>query len=71
MLEKNGKGSSGKRTKHINIRYFFIKDRIDNGELKVDFCPTDKMLADFFSKPTQGSKFTDFRDQVLGMKELE
>lgn len=33
LLEKNGKWSSSKRTKHINIRYFFIKDRIDAGNL--------------------------------------
>jgi hypothetical protein len=26
LLEKNGKASSSKRTKHINIRYFFITD---------------------------------------------
>jgi hypothetical protein len=28
ILEKNGKASSSKRTKHINIRYFFITDRV-------------------------------------------
>ena len=47
LLEKNGKLSSGKKTKHINIRYFFITDRIGNGELTVEYCPTDKMVADF------------------------
>jgi hypothetical protein len=31
LLEKNGRASSGKRTKHINVRYFFIKDRIRPG----------------------------------------
>ena len=35
LLEKNGKASSGKRTKHINIRYFFITDRIAKGEVSV------------------------------------
>jgi hypothetical protein len=28
LLEKNGKASNSKRTKHINIRYFFITDRV-------------------------------------------
>jgi hypothetical protein len=32
LLEKNGKASSGKRTKHINIRYYFVTDRISKGE---------------------------------------
>ena len=31
LLETNGKASSGKRTKHINIRYFFITDRVKKG----------------------------------------
>ena len=31
LLEKNGKTSSGKRTKHINMRYFFITDQISKG----------------------------------------
>ena len=29
ILEKNGKDSSSKRTKHINIRYYFVTDRIE------------------------------------------
>ena len=68
LLAKNGKFSSGKRTKHINIRYFFITDRIENGELEVQYCPTDNMVADFFSKPLQGSKFTEFRKLIMNIK---
>jgi hypothetical protein len=40
LLERNGKASSSKRTKHINIRYFFITDRISKGEVRVEWCPT-------------------------------
>ena len=50
LLEKNGKWSSSKRTKHINIRFFFIKDRIDAKDLGVYHCPTDNMTADFHTK---------------------
>ena len=31
----------------------------------MEYCPTDKMLADFFTKPLQGKKFRAFRDQIL------
>ena len=68
LLEKNGKGSSSKRTRHINIRYFFINDRIKAGELKVEYCPTGDMIADFFTKPLQGSTFRKFRDMILNIK---
>ena len=51
LLEKNGRMSSTKRTKHINVRYFFIKDKADRKELSIKYCPTDDMVADFFTKP--------------------
>ena len=56
LLEENGLLSSTKRTKHINVRYFFIKDRIENGDVSLSFCPTEEMIADYFTKPLQGKK---------------
>ena len=67
LLEKNGKASSSKRTKHINIRYFFVTDRINKGELTIEWCPTGDMIGDFMTKPTQGSVFKRFRDQLMGV----
>jgi hypothetical protein len=66
-LERNGRASSGKRTRHINIRYFFIKDRIGSGELRVEYCPTENMLADFFTKPLQGALFRKLRDKIMNI----
>ena len=43
LLMKNGKMLSGKKTKHIKAKFFFIKDRVDNGEIKVNDCPTEEM----------------------------
>ena len=65
LLADNGKASSGRRTRHINIRYFFIKDRIDSGEVKVEYCPTKDMVADYFTKPLQGSQFIKLRNQIM------
>lgn len=66
LLERNGKASSSKRTKHINIHYFFITDRISKGEVCVKWCPTAEMVADFMTKPLQGSTFKRFRDLIMG-----
>jgi hypothetical protein len=55
LLAENGKASSGRRTCHINVRYFFVKDCITSGEVKIDHCPTKEMMADFFTKPLQGA----------------
>jgi hypothetical protein len=70
-LADNGKASSGKGTRHINIRYFFITDRIARKEVAVQYCPTKEMVADYFTKPLQGVLFYKFRDQILGLVPME
>jgi len=67
MLATNGKASSSKRTRHINIRFFFVADRIQSGEIDLQHEPTAAMLADFFTKPLQGAAFKEFRDWILGI----
>ena len=64
LLENNGRLSSTKRTRHIEIRYFFVTDNIKRGRLQVMHCPTKLMVADFFTKPLQGAQFRLFRDQM-------
>jgi hypothetical protein len=71
LLEKNGKASSSKRTKHINIRYFFITDRIQKKELSVEWCPTENMIGDYATKPLQGAAFKKFRDYIMGVVPIE
>ena len=67
-LEINGKMSSGKRTKHMNVRYFFIADRVGAGDFVIDDCHTDEMVGDFFTKPLQGSKYKYFRALIMGFE---
>jgi hypothetical protein len=69
-IEKNGKRSSGQKTKHMDNRYFWIKDRLESEGIDVEYCPTEKMIADFFTKPLQGALFRKFRDIVLGYKHI-
>lgn len=68
LLENNGRMSGSKRTRHINIRYYFITDRINQGEVGVEYCPTGEMKADFFTKPLQGTAFRKFRDAILNVQ---
>ena len=42
-------------------------DRIRKGELRVEYCPTGNMVADFFTKPLQGALFRRLRDAVLNI----
>ena len=68
LLEKNGRFSAGKRNRYIEARYFFIKDHQDRKALSVAYCPTDDMIADFFTKPLQGSKFYKFRKMIMNLE---
>ena len=66
-LEKNGRMSAGPKSRHIAIRYFWIKDRSQSENITIRHCPTLAMLlADFFTKPLQGQLFRTFRDVLLG-----
>jgi hypothetical protein len=67
LLAKNGRASSGRRTRHIDIRYFFVTDRVKNGEMRIEYCPTADMVADFFTKPLQGSLFRKLRAIILNI----
>ena len=66
LLAKSGRRLSSCRTCHMNIRYFLIKDRITQKEIRVEYCPTDEMVADYFTKPLTGKKFFGFRKVIMG-----
>jgi hypothetical protein len=66
LLEKNGKKSSSKRTRAINIRYFFVTDQSEKGNVEVEYCPTGEMVADFMTKPLQGPAFEKFKALIMG-----
>jgi len=66
---KNGTKSCGKKSRHVDIRYFWTTDRIKEMGIKVIHCATEKMLGDFFTKPLQGSLFRNMRDVVQGLKD--
>jgi hypothetical protein len=62
----SGQKSIGKRSRLLSIRYFFLTDQVQPDKVSVEYCPTDKMVADYMSKPLQGAKFTEFRRAILG-----
>ena len=67
-VETIGQMFAGQNSRHINIRYFWIKDQTKALEIDVRHCPALSMLADFFTKPLNGSLFRTFRDVILGYK---
>jgi hypothetical protein len=61
------KGSpTSERSRHIRIRFFFIKQFIDSKEMELIYCPTEDMIADILTKPLSGELFRKLRDYLLG-----
>ena len=66
-LERNGRKSAGQRSRHIDIRYFFVTDQIEKGNVEIKYCPTDDMEADYMTKPLQGTKNRKFRKSIMNL----
>jgi len=52
------------RSKHIEIIYHFIRDRIEKGELRLQYISIDKHVVDILTKPLFNKKFVLFRDKL-------
>ena len=66
-LGENKKARSGKRTRHFDIKYFYVTDLVARKELKIEYCSTETMIADCMTKPLTGSKFKLFRDRIVNL----
>ena len=66
-LEQNGRASASKRTRHFNIKYFYVTDLIQRDEFELKYCHTDSMLADYFTKPLMGSALEMMRKRILNL----
>ncbi len=67
-LIRNGRSNSG-NTRHINIKYYFIKDLIDKKKVNLKYMKTDDMVADIFTKPLEGKLFIKFTNIILNYNE--
>ena len=60
--------STSQRTRHINIKYFYLKDRISENEIIVEYIESKKMLADILTKPLQGALFEELKNKLCNRK---
>ena len=65
MLAKDNKFHA--RTKHIDLRYHFIREAVEDGKTQVKYIPTDDNVSDIFTKPLLRPKFTKFVES-LGLR---
>lgn len=56
-----------KRTKHIDIKYHFVRDAVNRGEVTLRHLPTGDMVADIFTKPLPGPRHRELCEK-LGLR---
>ena len=59
--------SAGDKSRHINMRFFFMKDILKREGINLLHCPTERMIADFYTEPLQGSLFKLMRNIIIGL----
>ena len=69
-LATNGPKSAGKRSRHLDIRFYFLYEMVSKGLVTVKYCSMDEMDSDYHSKLLQGFKFHKFRCRIMGMPPL-
>jgi hypothetical protein len=52
------------KTKHIEVRYHFLRDNVEKGKISLIHVPTHDQLADIFTKPLDQSTFTRLRGEL-------
>ena len=51
------------RAKHIDIKFHFIRDQVSRGAIKLEYCPTDQMIADILTKGLTREAFCKLREK--------
>ena len=64
-MDMNGRNSCTGNLRHIDIRYFLIKDQVGKGGFSEMYCPTYLMLVDYFRKTMQSALFHNFREIIM------
>ena len=52
------------RTKHIDIRYHFLRDHVEKGDIVLHFVESEAQLADILTKPLDPTRFATLRSEL-------
>ena len=67
LIDKGGPCS--KRSRHIEIRHFWMQEKIADGSIVVERCPTEVMWANMLTKPVQGAQFIVEREGLTNWEQ--
>lgn len=59
-------GVINRRSKHIDVKCHFVHDELKKGTISVNYCQSDRQLADLFTKPLAKTKFNTHKIVLVG-----
>ena len=65
-ISLSSKGVNHKRFKHFGIEFDALREKIKNGEIKLEYLPTEDMHADMLTKSLPRERFERHKTKVLG-----
>ena len=66
LIKRDGPGSE--RSRHIHIRYFWLTEKVAEGEVVLQHLGTENMFANILTKPVQGAQFERERHGLTNWK---
>lgn len=55
-----------RRSKHLDVRYHFIHEKLKEKTISIEYCQSDKQVADLLTKPLGKNKFVVFKKALVG-----
>jgi hypothetical protein len=68
-LIEHGPSSTG-RTKWMHIKHFWVKEHVENGDVRLEYVPSDQLMADGLTKPLGRKNFEKWRARILNLREV-
>ena len=53
-----------KCTKHIDVRYYFVREKVEDGQVVLEYCPMQEMLADIMTKAIPAAQYCTLRSKL-------
>ena len=66
-MEENGKESLGKWTRHFDLKCIYVFYLVGRKEVKIEYCPTDEIIAYYMTKPLVGGNFKLFHNLIMNI----